>query len=99
MEPLTIQIETDVTGVDQGIDAVDAALGKLEGQLESAGKAGQKSGTDAARGLRRIGTEAQKQEGGLAALERRLLDDLEPRERAEELERLASLRALVRYAR
>ena len=35
----------------------------------------------------------------IAALERRLLDDLEPRERAEELERLASLRALVRYAR
>ena len=71
MEPLTIPIETDVTGVDQGIDAVDAALGKLEGQLESVGKAGQKSGDDAARGLRRIGTEAQKQEGGLAALERR----------------------------
>lgn len=71
MEPLTIPIEADVAGVDQGIDKVDAALGKLEGQLESVGKAGQKSGTDAARGLRRIGTEAQKQEGGLAALERR----------------------------
>ena len=71
MEPLTIPIEADVAGVDQGIDKVDAALGKLEGQLESVGKAGQKSGDDAARGLRRIGTEAQKQEGGLAALERR----------------------------
>lgn len=71
MEPLTIPIEADVAGVDHGIDKVDAALGKLEGQLESVGKAGQKSGDDAARGLRRIGTEAQKQEGGLAALERR----------------------------
>lgn len=71
MEPLTIPIEADVTGVDQGIDKVDAALGKLEGQLESVGKAGQKSGDDAARGLKKIGTEAQKQEGGLAALERR----------------------------
>lgn len=71
MDPLTIPIEADVAGVDQGIDKVDAALGKLEGQLESVGKAGQKSGDDAARGLRRIGTEAQKQEGGLAALERR----------------------------
>ena len=71
MEPLTIPIEADVTGVDQGIDAVDTALGKLEGQLESVGKAGQKSGTDAARGLRRIGTEAQKQETELERLERR----------------------------
>ena len=33
MEPLTSPIEADVTGVDQGIDKVDAALGKLEGQL------------------------------------------------------------------